>query len=343
MSARFATNGELLNWNSLVLNGSGGGSIFSSFQYGEIKRSTDYKPLRIINKGAAFTILEKNTALGKLWYIPKGPSASSVGELHNIIIGLRPLAKKRRVFTIRIESELPLSEAPKLEKLSYVKTAPIIPSASTITLDISGDEAEILVNIPQKGRHAIKRAERDGVKVKEMACTEENCRQMYSLLEETAAGQFGIRNYDYYKTYWQTFQNAGLGQLFFAYYEGRVVSGAFALIFGENSIYKDGASIRQRTAYGASHLLQWHLICWAKSRGAKIHDFCGSPPSSEINNQGHPHYGIGRFKLSFSKNVVDYIGCYDYPISRLCFFLWQHGIERLTRRAYYKRTGDYYY
>ena len=74
-----------------------------------------------------------------------------------------------------------------------------------------------------------------------------------------------------------------------------------------------------------------------------MHDFCGSPPSDEINNPEHPHYGIGLFKLSFSKHVIDYIGCYDLVLSKTRYGAWQKAGERLYRHFYYKKTKDYYY
>ena len=122
-----------------------------------------------------------------------------------------------------------------------------------------------------------------------------------------------------------------------------MVAGAFAMVFGAKSTYKDGASIRKRTVYGASHLLQWRVIEWAKQHGATLHDFCGSPPSDEINNPEHPHHGIGLFKTAFSKHVVDYIGCYDVVINASKYGLWKKIGERLHRRLYYSRTKDYYY
>src|SRR5690606_14205241 len=103
-------------------------------------------------------------------------------------------------------------------------------------------------------------------------------------------------SYEYHKEFWRSFEEAGIGQMFFAYYEGRIVAAAYALVFGKKSTYKDGASVREKTAYGASHLLQWEVIKWAKSRGSTWHDLCGSPPSDQIKNPDHPHYGIGRFK-----------------------------------------------
>lgn len=344
MTARYATDEEIAKWNSLVLTNPEGGNVFSSFEYSEIKKLTHYTPRYIIVGKIAVTVLEKTTPpLGVLWYLPKGPGVASTKQLFDLLKALKPLAKKEGVFAIRVESELDRSSRPTLERHGMKKAAPIIPNPSTITIDISRELDEILTGLPQKGRHAIRRAERDGVTVKKVAVTDQNAQLMYNLLAETAEGQFGIRSYNYYKSFWQTFSKAGLGQLFFAYFEGQVVAGAYAMVFGTKSTYKDGASIRKRTAYGASHFLQWNVIEWAKSEGALVHDFCGSPPSDEVGNPSHPHYGVGLFKLSFSKQVTDFIGCYDYVLSPIRYKAWTKLGERVHRRLYYKRTNDYYY
>ena len=344
MTARYATTEEVSQWDDLIINNPDGGNVFSSFEYSEIKKLTDYTPRFIMNGSIAVTVLEKQTPpLGKLWYLPKGPNVTTSRELFDILKALRPLAKKAGVFVIRIETELSRSCQPTLERHGLKKATPIIPNPSTITLDISPSLEKVLEGLPQKGRHAIRRAERDGVTITSPKATGKNCEIMYKLLSDTAKGQFGIRSYNYYKEFWKIFSGANLGQLFFAYFEGQVVAGAYAMTFGQKSTYKDGASIRQRTAYGASHLLQWNVIEWAKSEGALVHDFCGSPPSDEIGNPDHPHYGVGLFKLSFSKDVSDFIGCYDYILSPIRYKAWTKLGERVHRRLYYQRTNDYYY
>ena len=125
-----------------------------------------------------------------------------------------------------------------------------------------------------------------------------------------------------------------IGQMFFACFEGQIIAGAYAMVFGKKSTYKDGASVRKKTTYGASHLLQWRVIEWAKSMGATLHDFCGSPPSEEINNPDHPHYGIGLFKTSFSKHVVDYVGCYDFVINPTKYKIWIKFGEKVATSHY---------
>ncbi|MEI7918472.1 MAG: peptidoglycan bridge formation glycyltransferase FemA/FemB family protein [Candidatus Saccharibacteria bacterium] len=343
MTARFASKSEIDNWNSLVIANPDGGNIFSSYEFAIQKETGGYKARFVIVKNIAIMILEEKVLLlGKFWYIPKGPGVTTTTDLFDLLRLLEPFAKKHGVFAIRLESELPRSQQSILSDYGLYKSKPIMPNNSTITLDVTDTLATILTNLPQKGRYAIKRAERDGVSAKIVPATKQNCRIMFDLLAETAEGQFGIRSFDYYRTFWQRFEASNCGQLFFAYYQGQVVAGAYAMVYGKKSTYKDGASIRKRTAYGASHLLQWEVIKWAKSKGAKIHDFCGSPPSDEIANTNHIHYGIGLFKTSFSKNILDYIGCYDLAIKSFRYKIWIKFGERLSHRWHFYRHDGYY-
>ena len=318
--------------------------MFASYEFAMQKETGGYKAYFIFIDNLAITVLEKNApTLGKFWYLPKGPEVTSTDELFTTLELLKPFAKKRSVFGIRVESELSLNNRKAIEDYGLIKSNPIIPNPSTITLDISDSLEDILTSLPQKGRYAIKRAERDGVTVKEVPSTDENCKLMYDLLTETAQGQFGIRGYEYFRTFWQRFEKTGLGQLFFAYYDDKIVAGAYAVTLGHKSTYKDGASIRKRTAYGASHLLQWHVIKWAKTNGSTLHDFCGSPPANQINNPSHRHYGIGLFKTAFNKTVTDYIGCYDYIINPKKYQIWVKFGEKVARRLHYYKNHDSYY
>lgn len=346
MTLRSANSEEVQTWNKKILKNPDSGNILQGLEFAQQKESDRWEPRYILDDSIAITVLERSViGLGKLWYIPKGPGVTSTRELDDLLPELRDFAAKNNVFLVKIEPELERKDetVADLLKLGLVKTHPIQPNWSTIYVDLHDDLETIMKNLPQKGRHAIRRAERDGVTVKQVESNEENCQLMYQLLAETATNSFGIRGYTYYKTFWQRYAQAGLGQLFFAYFEGEIVAGAFALVFGKKSTYKDGASIRKRTAYGASHLLQWHVIQWAKQKGSSRHDLCGAPPISESKNTTHPHYGIGLFKTSFNKEITEYVGAYDIPIHPLKYMLWTRFVEKVVRRIYYKLHREPFY
>ncbi len=346
MTAHFASPSQITHWNEHVLANPDSGNVFQGVEFAEQKKLGGWTPRFVMIDKLAVTVLEKPIiGLGKLWYIPKGPGVTSVRELDDILSELQQFAAQNGVFAVKIEPELIKSDETLVDlmKFGLIRVAPIQPNFSTVLLPIKDDLETIMSQLNQKGRHAIRRAERDGVTVKQVAASDENCQLMYRLLADTAADSFRIRGYAYYKSFWQRYDTAKQGQLFFAYVDGEIVAGAYALVFGTKSTYKDGASVRERSVYGASHLLQWRVIEWAKTHGSQLHDFCGAPPASEINNPEHPHYGIGRFKTSFNKEVTDYVGAYDVIIKPTAYKIWSRIGERIVQRLHYQKYHENWY
>jgi lipid II:glycine glycyltransferase (peptidoglycan interpeptide bridge formation enzyme) len=347
MIIRFANDTEIANWDKLVANNPEGGNFLQGTQFAQQKQDAGWTPRLIVAGAIAIMGLEKTVPLlGKLWYIPKGPGVATTAQMEELYQPLTDFARQHGVFTIKLEPELLRTDKndQALRNLGLVSVTPIQPNFSTVIVDISSDLPTLLAALPQKGRYAIKRAERDGVTVKQVGATDENCRLMYNLLTETANdAKFGIRSFDYYRTYWQRFEQAGQGQLFFAYYDDQFVAGAFAVAFGHKSTYKDGASIRKRTAYGASHLLQWHVIQWAKSKGSVSHDLCGAPPASQVDNKEHRYYGMGLFKRSFNPEITEFVGAYELPVKPFAHMIWRRIGERLVRGQYIRKHHEDYY
>lgn len=338
---RFATPDEIQHWRDHIIANPDGGNVLQGPEFVELKRDSGWAPRYILVGTRAVTVIEKTIPLmGKVWYCPKGPSALSVNDLRKVLKELTPFAKRHGVFSIKIEPELSIDA--DVSTLGLIKTLPIQHNHSTVYIDLAPSLENIMTDLPQKGRHAIRRAERDGVTVKHVPITEENCRIMYDLFSGTAeANGFPIRPRDYYRKFYEAY--GANGRLFFAYFKGEVVAGAYAMVYGKKSMYKDGASIRERKAYGASHLLQWHVIQWAKKRGSLEHDLAGVPPISQINNPDHHFYGLGRFKTSFNKTVTQYVGAYEVPVRPLRAKLWHRFVEKLIRRLYYRRYRQSYY
>lgn len=347
MSIRFANENEIQGWNKHILCNPDGGNVFQSVDFAEQKRLTGWTPRYVLADHVAITVLEKHApGLGNMWYVPKGPGVVSPLQLADIVQKLRSFAAKNSVFAIKIEPEIKKTkEVAKLfGEIGLKKVHPIQPNASTVLIDLTPNIGTILAGLNQKGRHAIRRAERDGVIVKRVDATDKNCKLFYDLLTETAIGQrFSVRSFDYQNAFWQRFADASMGQLFLAYIGNTVVAGAFALIIGEKSTYKDGASVREKVVYGASHLLQWEVIKWAKEHGAKVHDLCGTPPSDRISDESHPHYGIGRFKTSFNKQVTDYVGAYDIVVRPRQYAVWVRFGEKLAKRLWWQKHHESWY
>lgn len=341
MLVRYATESEVKNWNDIINQNPSGGNVLQGYEFTQLKTASGWTPRYILSDECALSVIEKKIPLlGKVWYCPKGPGIISKEQLAALLPELKAFAHKEGVFTIKIEPEL--DHTVDLSDLPLIKTRPIQYNYATVLVDLSPDLDAIMTSLNQKGRHAIRRAERDSVTVKKVEPTDENCQIMYSLFKGTATGAgFVIRSPEYYQEFYRAYGDNGA--LFFAYVDNQPVAGAFAMVQGEKSMYKDGASVRERPVYGASHLLQWEVVKWAKSKGSKEHDLAGVPPIAKIKNPDHPFYGLGRFKTSFNKTVTEYVGAYEVPVKPLKAKLWTKYIEKIVRRLYFKKHHESYY
>lgn len=346
MKIRFATQSEIDNWNDLIIANPDGGNMAQSIELAEIKSLYGWKIKFIVTDICAMTVHERFIpTLGKIWYIPKGPSIGKTKELNNVISQLSEFAKKNGVFLIKIEPELIKNEK-NLLALSKIgnPSKPIQANSSTVLINTTKTSNKLMAGLPQKARYAINRARRDGVIIKQVESTDENFKIMLSLMGETMADKPALmREASYYKKFWKLYSDSGNGALFFAYQDDKPTAGAFVVVFGEKATYKDGGSVKQKTGYGTSHLLQWHIMEWLKKKKINTYDLCGVPPISDINNKNHPHYGIGLFKTSFNKTVTEYVGLYDIAINPLSYKLWKKIGEFIVYHYYAKILKKLFY
>ncbi|MFE3289973.1 lipid II:glycine glycyltransferase FemX [Rhodococcus sp. NPDC059234] len=263
--------------------------------------------------------------IGSYWQIP-GPGVTDVDNLLRVTDSLVALAAENDIFTIRIDPQIE-EDGAAIRRLvdRGLRRTMSWTCDHTVLVDLTGSEDEVLRRFSTRARRWIKRAARDGVVVERVEATGENCRIKYELLNATADNRFAIMSLEATIRSYQQMQEAGTGQLFLARYKGNVVAGAFAIQVGEASLYLTGASVRKDPgssegnglgAHGVGHAVQWEIMRWARENDCTWYDMYGSPSSRFAEDSAHPLYGVGQFKLSFNKQITDYIGCYDVPVRR---------------------------
>lgn len=353
-TARFASDEEITNWDKHVIANPNGGNMLQSASFADLKSRYGWVPLYLVHESAGYTsynlVLEKEfPLLGKLWYMIKGPDVAEPGDIPGILAASAKFVSDggHKVFAIKIEPDIVDGAEVRREfaAAGLVKTFNIQPNDSTAILDVTPDPRQLLRNLHSRGRNAIRRAEREGVHVHRVEPTDENLRIMYVLRSQALQGVFStpLHDFEYYRRFWQNFIDAGQGRLYFVYEEGRPSVGAFVIHYGNKGTYKDGGSKPHRRQYGDSHLLQWAAIKDLRERGIIEYDFCGTPPANELKNKEHGHYGLGLFKTSFTKTVIDYVGCYDQILSPRKYKLWTSIGERVFRRLYWRKHHQSFY
>lgn len=362
-TARFATDAELKAWDEHVTASPGGGDMLQSASFASVKADHGWKPLYLVYEGTSLVagqevpfasynlVLEKAVpALGKFWYMIKGPGVYSADDIPAILEANESLNKREKlgVFAIKIEPDIIADDAAQavMAKSGLVKNWNIQPNDSTAILATDKSEEEVLKSLSSRGRNAVRRSAREGCEVQRVELTEENMRTMYELMGTAGHGnaKMHLRSYEYHRDFWLAFERAGQGRLYFTYEDGEPSVGAYVVAYGEKGTYKHGGSKPRRKQYGDSHQVQWTALTdLMKEYGIRTYDFCGTPPKDQLKNKDHHYYGLGLFKTSFTKDVVDYVGVWDQVLSPVKYKAWNLAVEKVMRQLWVRKTGQPFY
>jgi lipid II:glycine glycyltransferase (peptidoglycan interpeptide bridge formation enzyme) len=328
-------------WNRFVAS-SPYGHILQSWEWGEIKGKSGWRPLRLAlldggNVVAAAQVLVRSLpyGVGRLAYVPKGPVLDYTDRvlLDHMLAALRELAAAQRVISLKIEPEV-AEPSPLADLLRTQGLVPALPvqMRSTIWVDLAADEEEILARQKQKTRYNIRLAERKGVEVR--SATVDDLPAWYRMYEVTARRDtFSIHGLDYYRTVLDTLQPRGFADLLLAHHEGDLLAGIIVFSFGREAQYMYGASSNVKRNLMAPYLVQWRGMQWARAQGASIYDLWGIPDRLE---ESEDLWGVYRHKRGYGGEIVRYIGAYDLIRSPLHHL----ALERVARPLF-KRVARF--
>lgn len=355
--ARLATPQECTDWDDHVQANPRGGDMLQSASYADVKKHHGWRPVHLVHEPTdgsqpVYTLaLEKPVpGLGTLWYLVKGPSVETGQDLVGFARATRKLVAEQApsVFLVKIEPVLEDTEAlaDALEAAGLRPAFPIQSNDSTAVLDTDRDEEQVLKALHSRGRNAVRRALREQARVERVPVTEATMRAMYELMKTIGQGNAGVtlRPYEYYRRFWRNFDQVGQGRLYFAYEDDEPSVGAFVIAYGRHGSYKDGGSLPRRKQYGDSHLVQWTALTeLMRDHGIEDYDFVGTPPKDRLKDKEHPFHGLGMFKTSFTKTVIDYTGVWDLEISPRKAWLWNRAVERLMRQLWVRTRHEPFY
>jgi peptidoglycan pentaglycine glycine transferase (the first glycine) len=275
-------------------------------------------------------------------YVPKGPiiDHTDAQAWDAILSHLERLARKQRAIFVKIDPDVSIDDTAisnRLSKRSWRPSAEQIQFRNTMILDLTQDEETLLAAMKSKWRYNIRLAGRKGVIAQ--PGTVDDLPLLYDMYCETALrDDFVIRPFDYYRVAWGSFIESGLAHPLIARVDDDAVAMVILFRFGDRAWYMYGASRNRHREKMPNHLLQWQAICWAKSVGCTVFDLWGAPDEPV---ESDPMWGVYRFKQGFGATLVQHIGAYDYPTSRLQYWVYttvMPGLLMLMRRRYWGRV-----
>jgi CelD/BcsL family acetyltransferase involved in cellulose biosynthesis len=137
----------------------------------------------------------------------------------------------------------------------------------------------------------VRRAEREGVVVREGTRASDLLDVFYSLHLETRRRQgVPIQPRRFFTLLWDRMLREGLGKVFVAEVDGKPAAAAVFLAWNGTVVYKFGASDRSLLRHRPNHAIFWHAIQWASESGYRVLDF----GRTDLDNDG-----LRRFKRAW--------------------------------------------
>ena len=290
---------------------------------------------------AASMLVAKPTFLGKSTFIaPGGPllDYEDTKMVNFFFKNLRNFIKTHNGYVLQISPYYEVTERDRngaliengfnrkkalqnLQKLGFIKESHPSQPEYMFAMEIaSRTPDEILADFKRNTRNHVRKAERAGVKIREL--TREELPLFKQITESTSERRhFSDRPLSYYEQMYDLFHEKGEVKFLVAELENKILSAAMFMLYGDEIVYLfSGSDEKYMKEYNAQYLIQWHIIKYAAEHGFKrykFYDISGLPKDGDLD-------GIYEFKKGFDTKfgkVLEYLGTYELAISPAIFHL----------------------
>ena len=179
-------------------------------------------------------------------------------------------------------------------------------------MDLNGRTPDqLLVDFKRNTRNHIKKAEKMGVKIRELK--KEELPLLKSITESTSKRRdFADKPLEYYEQMYDLFATKNQAKFILAEADKTPLSAAMFITYGDEVIYLfSGSDAKYMRDYNAQYEIQWYMIKYAAENGFKVYNFYGINGLPDPNSKD---YGIYSFKKGFGGHVVELIGVFELPL-----------------------------
>lgn len=200
-----------------------------------------------------------------------------------------------------------------LKNLGFVELKDASQPKYMYALDLKGKSAdELMADFKSNTRGHIRKAEKMGVKVRELAKNELNI--FKEITESTSKRrEFEDKPLKYYEEMYDLFVPRKEALFLVAEADGIPMSAAMFMLYGDEVVYLfSGSDEKYMKDYNAQYELQWYMIKYAAEKKFKRYNFYGIHGLPDDN---HPD-GVYEFKKGFGGQVLEYAGTFELPINQ---------------------------
>lgn len=297
-----------------------------TWEWGDFRNSTGNKVHRLgfyKNKKLYKTILVLSHSIPKSHFqiatLIKGPILDKK-ELDE----LKKYAKENIFIFIKME---PNASKQSLGKKEYKKAIDNLKSAgamrgktlftpTTFEIDIAKSENDLLTSFHSKTRYNIRKADREGVSVKEDN-SDLAFEKYLSLMRETVQRQrFYAHSEKYHRKMWDELhtkmikdKKKPIARLLTATYKSEIITCWIIFVHKDTLYYPYGASTHKYKNVMANNLMLWKAILYGKKNKLKKFDLWGREEGK----------GFTKFKEGYNPTVIDFLGTWDLPTSNMYY------------------------
>ena len=307
-------------------------SFLQSYQYGQMQADIGNEPLYmlVVNENeeivCSYLAIYFKAKRGRYFFVPY--AVLDRDRMALVLDFLKAISRTMKADFIRMSPLLDDdSRSKRLFTENGFRDAPVHMMHPELLwlLDLSADEKKLLVDMRKNTRYAIKQAEKMQVNIIS-GCSEDLLQKFYEIHLETSRRQhFVPYPLNYLKAELAKFGICDELKIYLAEYEGKIISGAVIVMYGNEAVYHHGASLSEFNKIPGSYLIQWEAIKEAKKRGMSKYNFWGVVE----NAPKHPWAGLSFFKQGFGGVGRPLLHCQDLPLT---WKYWSNDTVETVRR-----------
>ena len=251
----------------------------------------------------SFAYSKKIPLIGTIMKIPRVSLPIPLKQIED-------LTKKINPFFTKLEPSIETNENNLekifnlLKKVGFEKDRWSLSPTTTIKIDLTKSEDELLKNMEKDTRYSVRLALRRGVVVKQTDDFEEFKILYYATAKRK---RFWAAKKEL-ETVWKIFSKNKSASILSAYNNDEVLASTLLLYYEEKGYYYHAASSEDHRELLAPYLLLWQSIRFLKKKGYQMMDLEGTyDPRNPVTKKWK---GFTLFKKGFGGEEVEYIGSF---------------------------------
>ena len=241
-------------------------------------------------------------------------------------------AKKLKCTFVRVRPQLQNTpeNAKTFQQLGFRKAPMYLSVEFAGILNLENSEEEILKNMRQRLRRALRKAEKNQITI-EKTSDPKAIHDFYQIELQTAKRHdFYAFSEDFLTKQFAAFAKNDEAVLYIAKLNGEILAENFMIFYGNEASYHYGVSSELGTKYSGAPLLHMEAMRDARKRGIKRYNFWGIV---DENDTKHRFYGVSVFKRGFGVEELKYLEARDLVLDKISYYTKTLPIETLRRKV----------